>query len=153
MKVYLVTTAVCFASVIASTIYLSAYRSTFAAIVIVASTQVVVYGIIAGYARACRQHLLASWIVLAVAGAILPLTYLLLLQMVSPAVPYRSVASLVLTLSAELIIAMFGGYLGFALVEGRRLKPHNPGALPGKMAVAALFAIALAALAGIVWSA
>jgi hypothetical protein len=48
---------------------------------------------------------------------------------------------------AQVVVAVFGGYFGYACVESRRLQDFNPGALRGKLAVVGLVALGAAAVA------
>jgi hypothetical protein len=128
--------------------YAVAVSAPWGAVLIVAVTQFGAYGIVAGYAWACRRHELASWIVVGVACLTVPLTCAQL-AFVSPPVGFGAVTLIMAPVFPQLIVTVLGGYLGFACVEARRLQRQNPNASRGKLTAAGLVAIGLATVIGL----
>jgi hypothetical protein len=139
---YRVTVGLCGLIAATAAVY-AGVRMNIAAGFFVAVAQTIVFSVLAAYAYACRRYRVASSVVLGAVCLSGALTWAFVQQFAYEAHPMGMAVWSMLALGAQGVVAIFGGYLGYACMEAERLRPSNPGHASGKLVVAGIVGMAL----------
>lgn len=140
--------AICLAAAIATSWLLAAAFPFHWGVAAMAGYQCAVYLVVAGYAYLSRQHLVASAIVMLMALLVVAVGAAMLTTISMPEYGLLILTVLSLLLLAQAMLAVLGCYLGYALVEGRRLRQyHGANFARGKLLVIGILAAAVAIVA------
>jgi hypothetical protein len=147
---YRVTLSLCGLIVASAGVYVGV-RMSVAIGLSIAVTQTVVFGVLAAYAYACRRSRVATYVVLGMVGLTGVLACVLVAPLAREMHPMGMMVWSALALGVQGIVAIFGGYLGYACMEAERLRPSSPNHVRGKLVVVGILALALVA-AGVIWA-
>lgn len=145
------TIGVCIAAVVALIGYLTVVWHSFGRGIVWGVIQAPAYGVIAAYSWHCRGNATASRIVLVVAVLLTPFT-VALARLVDEPPGYAAIIWIFWALFPQLLLAVYGGYLGYACVEYARQRRQSPNSLQGKLFVAVFVGVAILLAASIAFS-
>jgi hypothetical protein len=138
---YRSTIAICVIATIGSIVCSAFFMPTILGVGMIAVTQAAVYGSIARFAQLCRTHSTASSIVLMVAVAAL-IASVVLMRLLQPPHHYGTFTYVCLLLFSQIVLAIGGCYVGYALVESAQLSRYTPPSNIGKLIVVLGLAVA-----------
>jgi hypothetical protein len=140
-----VTIAICLASALFCAVCLPWIAPVFGAGLMLAASQVLVYLVIAGFARLCRHSVVGSGVVLTMALLAVVLS-LGIYSSVPPTTGYVWGFVFFWYIFAQVVVAVLGCYIGYMFIESDRLRRQNPGSNKGKLAVIAVLAAGVVAV-------
>lgn len=149
--IHRLTISVCIAALLALVGYLSAVWRHVGVGLFWGAIQIPAYGIVAAYAWYGRENATASRVVLVVAVLLTPFTFALA-RLVDEPPGYAGFIWIFWTLFPQLLLALFGGYLGYACVEYARQRPQSPNSMHGKLFVTAFVGLAILLVASFIFS-